>query len=338
MSTFMAFLDERHDDPKSIQSALQTYLLEQRRRGLSPHTLTRIYYNLKPLLSAWGARPLPEVDRSWLRTFTDEQWSRYAPDTMRTRISDLRAFFKWCKRNGRHDRNVAKRLKPVRRSPHRNKRATAVPETDIQRTIEHLRRTLSTAVYRDLFGNLQHDDDLRPAHIYAVRDLFILVFLYETGARVGELARLGASAMTAATAVRQDVYLVTMYGKTADRDRRFTHHTAELWRLWQSVRPTGAYSDRALVGWSRRSPIQPLKPSGISAILQRRSKAAGVRPFRANALRHAKAKRARQAAGLEIAQILLDHSSLETTRGYANIDAAEVIAAAIATGLQNPLF
>lgn len=336
MSVVDAFLAERHTPP-TVHFAVQTYIRGQQHKGLSPHTLTRIYYNLKPLLDAWQQRPFCEMDRTWLRQFVADQWTTYAPDTMRTRISDLRAFCKWAKKKRHHDRNLAKRIQPVRRKHHRNKRATAVPEIDIRRTFTHLRNIVTTAVYRDLFGNLQHDN-LNRAQTRAVRDLFILAFLYETGARVGELTRLGANAMNATTAVRQQVYHITMYGKTADRDRHFTHHTAELWHLWQSVRPDDAYTDRAIVGWSRRTPTRPLAASAISAIILRRSAAAGVRPFRANALRHAKAKRTRKIAGLEMARILLDHSSIETTRGYANIESSEVDDIVSRTGLSQPLF
>jgi integrase len=81
-----------------------------------------------------------------------------------------------------------------------------------------------------------------------------------------------------------------------------------------------------------------MKTSGISQTLVRRSKEAGIRPFRAHALRHAKVKRSRRLVGLEITSQLIDHSTLDMTRHYANIDEDELAEATIKTGIQYDLW
>lgn len=314
---------------------LQTYIRKRRGRGLSEHTLARIYYNLHPLGQALDNPPLTDLSAAVLRSYLDGLWLRYAPDTMRTIIGDVRMFFKWAKKKG-HSKNIAKHIKPVRQNPRRRRRARAAPEVDVQRVMEFLAGQLKDGdlVYRDLFRVLQPaETGWGDGAVRALRDLLILTFLYETGARVGELSRLGSQAMDEVTSRRAAVYLVTVTGKTNDRDRYFTERTAELWRIWQRVRPAG---DRAfaVVGWRNdREPAQILG-NGISLMLERRCQKAGVRPFRAQSLRHAKVRRSRQQVGLDMASVLIDHSALRTTWGYANIDDEEIAAAAAATGLQ----
>ena len=68
-------------------------------------------------------------------------------------------------------------------------------------------------------------------------------------------------------------------------------------------------------------------------MIANRCREAGVTPFRAHALRHAKAKRAAGAVGLEAASRLLDHSSPAVTAQYAVMRGEELSAAAAKTGL-----
>jgi len=93
-------------------------------------------------------------------------------------------------------------------------------------------------VYRDIFGILQTSEtDWTYQMKKVLRDLLIVLFLYETGARAGELANLGSKKVNETVKERGDVYLITVEGKTREREHYFTKYTAELWRLWCKIRP-----------------------------------------------------------------------------------------------------
>lgn len=316
---------------------LQKFLYKQRQKGLTTHTVSRLYYTLHPIGNKLNNPAIRQITRHQLKNHVAQCWLHYAPDTMRTIIGDMRHFFKWCKRKGHTPKNLAKKLKPIRRRPGRGQKRAA-PEKNIHALMRNLANQLTPLIYRDLFRTLQ------PAPAgwdyytrQTLRDLLILVFLYETGARVGELVTLGAKAINNATKTSRAAYQITVVGKTNDRNRYFTERTAELWRIWQQIRPAGE-ENYAITGWRNNQPPYPIKPSGISQMLIRRCQSAEITPFRANALRHAKVKRSRQKVGLDMASILIDHSDIATTWGYANIEDQEISAAILETGLKHDLW
>ena len=225
---------------------------------------------------------------------------------------------------------MVKKLAAVRMKSHRRKNRAA-NEGDVSTLINIMSHELNPYIERDLFGNLIAKSGIDP---WLVRDLFALVFIYETGARVGELVELGSLPMNKAVATRSSVYSITMVGKTDDRDRWFTQSTADMWALWTKVRPEGA-EDYAVVGWIWDGTLAtPMRPDIITQAIQRRCVNAGIPPFTSKALRHAKVKRARAIGGIEVPQFLLDHSQLSTTMNYdwgADEFAQE---AALATGLK----
>lgn len=326
----------------SCFAVLQRFLEKQQARGLSVYTVARLYYSLHPIGVAAENAPLAALSTEWLREYLDDLWRTHAPETLRTHTADARQFFKWCKKKGHHPLNIARGIRPVRYRPQRRRRVTAAPEADVRQVMAHLAGLLraSDLVYRDLFRTLQAaETGWTEETVRALRDLLILAFLYETGARVGELSRLGSASMDEAIRQPQSVYQVTVVGKTNDRERYFTTYTAELWRLWQQVRPAQA-REFAVVGWrgGREAEAEQMRTNGISQMLERRCIQAGVRPFRAQSLRHAKVKRSRQQVGMELAAVLIDHSTIRSTWNYVNIDDDEISQAVVATGLQTDLW
>lgn len=320
----------------TYQHTLQLFLRNREKRN-SPHTIERLYYNLHPLGHALGNPPAANITRQQLHQYQRDLWRTYAPETIRTVTADIRQFFRWSKKKNLVPANPAKHLQPVATGHAPRRRNGAAPEADVTAVLHHLSASLSHLIYRDIFGNLQHaetgwlDNDR-----HALRDLFLLLFLYETGARAGEAANLSSQAMNHSQRYGR-VHTVTVTGKTANRNRHYTTATAELWHIWQQIRPSGG-EGYAIVGWRPGQEAAPLTANGISQIVLRRSRAAGVRPFRANALRHAKIKRTRQSFSLEVTSRLMDHSSLSSTLNYANIEAEEIAHAATITGLQTDLW
>ena len=69
----------------------------------------------------------------------------------------------------------------------------------------------------------------------------------------------------------------------------------------------------------------------FNSTLRRACEKAGVEPWSPNQLRHAAATKIRQQSGLDAAQVILGHSSVQTTQVYAekNLTAAVDIAAKI---------
>ena len=332
MNKIDTFFQETY--PKnSYLDVLQTFLNKRRKKVAEP-TVHRLFYNLHPIGEKFDEdTPIDALTRNWLKEYVDKRWLDSAPDTMRTRIADIRQFFKWCKKKGHLPKNVAKRLKPIRRR--RQRRSKAAPEKHIKLVIQHISKKIDHLVYRDENNKIQHAPKKfwHEQDIKYCRDLFITVFLYETGARGGELSNLGSHTMNEVTKEKRDTYMVTMVGKTNDRDYLFTKRTAELWRLWQKLRPEEC-QEYAVIGWGRAHSHDQFSTNGISQMLLRRCDEIGIKPFRTHSLRHAKVKRSRQAVGLEVTSHLIDHSNIDTTRGYANIDEEELSEAALKTGLQ----
>lgn len=325
--------------PKGSYNHALKKFLKKRSAKISPHTIARLYYNLHPIGQATDNPQIDTLTADWLITYIDQLWLKYAPDTMRTTIADIRLFFKWCKKKKHHSKNITKRIRPIRRR--RSRRKKAAPEESIQQLIQHLSAQLTrhNLIYRNVFNDIDIADpaDWPPAMQRTLRDLFIITFLYETGARVGELCKLGSKALNDSTRHPATAYQITLIGKTNDRDYFFTEKTAELWRMWQQVRPQQR-SAYAVVSWRQSRPVMPMKPNGVSQMLVRHCKALKIDPFRSHALRHAKIKRSRKAVGIEMAKLLVDHSNLETTWGYANIDDDELMQATVETGLKIDLW
>lgn len=322
--------------PGSFFDGLQNFLIKKRRKGLSDYSLIHLYNSLWPLGDFLGNPALTAVSPRHLKSYNDALWLKYAPGTIRPIVGDIRQYFRWCQRKRLTSGNPAKQLKKPRLRRAKDK---AAPETAVAAVIHHLTKKLERVIYRDLFGQLQHEAPARwsEEELLALRDLFVLVFLYETGGRANELAKLGATVMRRACEQKNSVYIVTATGKTNDRDMRFTDATAELWHIWYAVRPSGC-EEYAVFSLRPTHPPAPLASNGLSQILARRCGEAGTAVFRSHSLRHAKVRRARKLVGLEMASLLIDHSSVEMTRNYANVEDDEVSEAVRLTGVQFDLW
>lgn len=323
----------------SFHDGLQQFLSNRRRKGLSEYSITHLYNSLWPLGEALKNPALTTITPRHLKDYNDALWLKYAPGTVRPIVGDIKQYFRWCKKKRLITGNPAKRLAKPR--PRRSKKDKAAPETAVAQVIRHLGGKLERVIYRDLFGQLHHEaaETWKESEILALRDLFVVVFLYETGARASEMVKLGAAMMVKACGEGGGAYCVTSTGKTADRDMRFTRATAELWRVWYAVRPQNTPADAyAIFSLQPTRPAAPLTSNGVSQILVRRCKEAETAVFRSHSLRHAKVRRARRLFGLEMASLLIDHSSVEMTRNYANVDESEVNEAVRKTGLPFDLF
>lgn len=308
--------------------------LAEKAAELSPYSVIHLRSSLLPLVAALSDPRPGAVTYAELRGYVDGLYLRYKPGTIRSVVGDIRQFWRWAKKKRVVAKNPAKRLKmPSARALAATASARAAGEEEVARLIHHLADSLNHLIYRDVFGNLCAGDGWQYHERQTLRDLFLIVLVYESGARIGEIRTLGSRAMNDALKGPGPGYSIVVTGKTSTRTVWFTVATAELWRLWQRVRPRGC-DELAVVGWYPHSAPRPIQDrSTLSHIIARRCKAAGVAPFRAHALRHAKAKRATGVVGLEAASRLLDHSSTAVTARYAAIYRSELPEAAAKTGL-----
>lgn len=336
----VAFLAAEGLPSGSFYAALHAFLHEKDKE-LLPSSVIRLFAALYPLGKALHDSPLAAVSYTDLRDYVDGLYRRYKPGTIKPIVGNIKQFFKWAKKRRYIKRNPAKRLKkPSRRTLARTAKPKAVSEAAIQQVITYLVGRLTPLVYRGLFGLCTdatvwgYEDQER------IRDLFLITFIYETGCRAGELWRLSTRAMDEACSESGPVYEVVSTGKTGDNLLRFTVATAELWQIWQMVRPSGC-EDFAVVAWDRDTPPRPMKTATIGKAIARRCKQASVQPaFRSHALRHTKIKRSKKLFGLEITSRLIGHSGLDITSGYGNDEDVDerIIEAAEKTGLPYRLF
>lgn len=331
MNKLEIFLEGKYPK-KSYLHALKKFLYK-RNEVLSKPSVMHLFTSLHPINKAFDSLQINTLTPNMMKEYVETLWANYSSGTIRSVIGDMQQFGRWCKKKGL-SKNFSRRLKkPGGRSRQAAKAPTALV---VQQVLFYLRNQLDSVVARDESNQLVVIDpsQLNETRVRQIRNLFIVSFLYETGSRGGELAKLPVRAMREALEYPSVKYTITTgLGKTGDHDYFFTSTTAELWQLWDSIRDQSILY--AVYGWKRGQEKRRMETNGISQTLVLLCKKAGVaKPFRCHALRHAKVKRARRVAGLDVAQILLDHANIETTRGYANIDDDELDQAVLQTGIR----
>lgn len=275
----------------NLQSAVEGFLSAQ---AGEVSKSTRDWYSR--CLSSFVSFVGPEFDlcaispgkiRSYRAHLIDRDMSIYS---VHGRQRAVRRLFSWLTEEGITDRNIALDVPLVRLPPQPPK---ALADDDLIRLLEQL-----------------------PAE--SVRDRAIILFLVDTGCRVGGLCSLTLSTLDlpnrCATVIEK-----------GQRGRRvyFTEMTAEMLALYRSARPDVG-TDALFV----TNVGKPLQPNGIRMILQRVGKRAGVKGrINAHSFRHAFARSfLRNGGNLAALGRLLGHTpgSPVTARYYAVWDDREL--------------
>jgi len=225
--------------------------------------------------------------RAWRAHLLDRDMSIYS---VHGRQRAARRLFSWLLEDGRVTRNVALEVPLVRLPPQPPK---ALTDDDMYRLLERL-----------------------PAE--SVRDRAIILFLIDTGCRVGGLCSLTVSALDLPN------HRATVIEKgSRGRFVYFTDMTTEMLMLWRDVRPM--VDTDALFVTAAGKPVQP---NSIRMLLQRVGKRAGVTGrINAHSFRHAFARNfLRNGGNLAVLGRLLGHSpgSPVTARFYAVFDDREL--------------
>jgi site-specific recombinase XerD len=213
---------------------------------------------------------------------------KLSPFTVKTRFMAVRRLFSFLEQEGHLDHNPTRRIKtpdPKRKEP------KGVSAEDVK------------ALLATCEGDTLADR----------RDKAIVLFLCDTGCRVGGLCGLKVGDLD----LDQGLATVTEKGRKT-RYVMFTPTTAKALRAWLSVRPDG--DPGVFVGLGNKSK-GALKPNGVATMLARRSKRAGCTgPTNPHAFRHAFARHFLLHGG-DIGPLadILGHESVETTKRFYGI-------------------
>jgi integrase/recombinase XerD len=270
-------------------------------KSLAANTLRAYHGDLSDFARAAGSHTaLDAIDktsvRDYVRTLRDVR--RLHASTVRRRVAALKVFFRWLEREELVTLSVFHRLDLPIRLPHRLPRALDPQE---------MRRLLQTAHAATQQSSATSDYDALLLH-------FIVVVLFTTGLRVGEL-----------TAVRlDDVSLreatINVRGK-GNRERRVYlpgRQAFTVFARFLKARKTIDTPSHALL-------IQPdgtsLTPQRLRVRLRALGTAAGItRRVTPHMLRHTAATQLLE-AGVDIrfVQRLLGHASISTTQIYTQV-------------------
>ncbi len=242
--------------------------------------ITRDWYRryLKPLDERYGDRDILTISISDLRAlFSAQRAKPYSEYTLANFVRVWKRIFAWAHDEGLIEKNPARKLARPRLQP---KSPSAISEEDIQMLLEF---TSHTKI---------------PQRNYA-----LLLFLIDTGARVGGIAGLRIRNLD----LSKRRAIVTEKGRGGKKERLvfFSKKTAIAIENWLKVRPKTEEDDRLFL----------LKESGIYQVLKRLARASGIKGrWNPHAFRHAFARRM-LAKGMSIGIVshLMGHSSVQVT-------------------------
>lgn len=284
-----------------LLEAVDAFLTATRADGRSPKTVDSYRRKLKPLTDFLGDVPVEAITADDLRKYITDlmdrrtRWREHpkhreregglSPFTIAGHVRALKRLFNWLEGEGVITNNPARRIK----------------------THQPKQRTLKAVSVEDFLALL---NTTQGEGVSDLRDRAIILFLADTGCRIGGLCGLRLDDLD----LEEEVAFVTEKGEKT-RPVPFTTVTAEALRAWLAVRPdAGEY---VFVSLGNKA-VGRLTPNGVRQMLRRRAKQAGItRPVNPHAFRHAFAREYLLNGGdLATLADLLGHSSVEVTRFF----------------------
>lgn len=262
---------------------LDKFLVYLEAKGNSPRTIATYAQRLRLFQEAIGSTGLDEISPEMVdRWVVEMRRAGLAPDTVRSRVRDVRSFFRWCVGRGYLAKSPA---------DHLALRGRAV-----------------------LVVKAMDRDDLR-AMIDAAeneRDRALVLFMASTGCRSGEVAGLRLADVDLG---RREAWVS---GKTGPRLVDFNLSAATALRAWLQTHPT---PDGDLVFVGLRHPHNPITADLIYQLFRRLAMRAGVTGrFNPHSVRHLVGQVWTDQANLELTRQKLGHRDISTTAVYANQD------------------
>jgi len=285
-----------------LAEAIEALLIATKVEGRSPRTLEAYRQKLKPLVEFLGDVPVDAITTNDLRcciahlmdrptVYTghpthQERPGSLSPFTIASHVRAFKRLFNWLASEGIIEANPAQRI----RTPH--------PK----------RQEPKGAEWQDILALL---DTAQGNTLTDVRDRALILFLADTGCRVGGLCGLRV----------QDVDLEALTARVMEKRGKvrvvfFTPPTARALAAWLEVRPQdrGAW---VFVGLGNRSK-GALTPAAVHKMLKDRARQAGVKgPVNPHAFRHCFARHFLLSGGdLGTLADILGHSTVQVTKDY----------------------
>lgn len=302
MELFIAWLVGASRSPRTVagyQQRFRRFLAYQEISGdmaldsITPEALDR-----------WAADLAGEQLLHATNGFRQAEVGYLSPASRYGYIQAIKTFLTWCFRRGYLSHNPAASLEKPR--------------------LEHGSDNKLMA-RNDLYRMLQAAQD-------DPRDLAMLMFAVDTGARRGEIASL---ALPGLMLDRRDAWVE---GKTGKRLVDFTNRTADALAWWLAARPPVIHN-QVFVSLATNTYGQPLTVWGVYGVFKRLAASAGVQGrFNPHALRHLVGQSWVDQVNLELARQKLGHKSVNTTAMiYAHQDRSRLKAATAFVSLSNHL-
>lgn len=262
-----------------LNTLIQTFL-DAHEGYLSRTTLDWYRYYLRPLVESLGEREANSLSLSDLRTVIfPKTETNLSPFSKFNFARACKRLFRWAFEESLVEDNPAKRL---RLPPLPKKSPAGISDEDLARLLAEARQTKSRE-----------------------RDYALLLFLAETGARVGGIA--GLSVNDADLQKRRALIAEKGRGGKKERVVFFSEQTSHAIRCWLSHRPET--SDQRLF---------LLRENGIYQVLKRLAKQADIEGrWNPHAFRHAFARRLlAQGMSIGIVSHLMGHSNVQVTLDF----------------------
>lgn len=285
-----------------LSEAIEALLIATKVEGRSPRTLEAYRQKLKPFVEFLGDVQVDAITTDDLRRCIahlmdrptvhvghptrKERAGTLSPFTIASHVRAIKRLFNWLASEGKIQTNPAQRIK----TPH--------PK----------RQEPKGAEWQDILALLSTTEG---DALTDVRDRALILFLADTGCRVGGLCGLRV----------QDINLEKRMARVMEKRGKarpvfFTKATAQALAAWLAVRPQdrGAW---VFVGLGNRS-RGALTPSAVAKILKERGRLAGVKgPVNPHAFRHGFARYFILNGGdLGTLADILGHTSVQVTKDF----------------------
>jgi site-specific recombinase XerD len=269
-----------------LSEAIEQLAVATRANGRSPATVKAYRTKLRHLVKFLGDPHAENVTTNDLRRYVASLWDAgLSPFTVSSRVGHLKRLFSFLTDEGVIKSDPSKRIAKPR------------PKRGVPKGISH----------QDFLALLATTEGDALADL---RDRAIILFLADTGCRVGGLCGLQVGDLDF------DNFLALLVEK-GDKERfvPFLDQTAQALTDWLEVRPQE--SDYVFAGLRGRSE-GALTPSGVIQMLKRRGKRAGVKgPHNPHSFRHAFARDYLKSGG-DLASLsdLLGHEDVGITKAW----------------------
>ena len=243
---------------ESLDDLLDSFELTLRAEKKSPRTIKN-YASSTRLLDDFMAgrrvrRHVLDATRPDISAFVADQLERHSASTAATRFRCIQQFYRWAVREDYLEVSPMDSMTPPTLD---EKVVPIIPDKDLR------------ALLKGCDGTKRFDD---------VRDRALILFLIDTGARLGETTGLGVDDVTPKS------QQVIVHGK-GDRSRRvyFSANTAVALNRYERQRRNHTWAGSPSYWLGVRG---PLTDSGLTQMLRRRSTDAGIRHIHPHMFRH----------------------------------------------------